>query len=191
MESKNVPKTGRIGRFGKIIDETLGEDIMLEVMKDSNKYKSFKPTQKAEWWSAAVERLENKVGNEKAIKIMNICGSRCCGQGNRKTAKRLMDESTSLEEFLVKASNYEVKEGEIEYRLEDKNTIVGTFNKCFCGQVKQTKKPFANKTYCQCSVEFHRQFFKAALEKPVKVELSQSIITGADSCRFLIHMNKE
>jgi hypothetical protein len=191
MESNNVPKTGRIGRFAKIIDEDLGEDIMLEVMKDSDKYSSLKAPQKAEWWRTAIKRLENKVGNEKAIKIMNICGDRCCGQGNRKTAKRLMDESTSLEEFLVKVSNYEVKEGEIEYRLKDENTIMGTFNKCFCGQVKQTKKPFENKTYCQCSVEFHRQFFKAALEKPVKVELIQSTITGADSCRFIIHINKE
>ena len=191
MERNNVPKTGRIGRFANIIDEDLGEDIMLEVMKDSDKYSSLKAPQKAEWWRAAVERLENKVGNEKAIKIMNICGSRCCGQGNRKTAKRLKDESKSMEDFLIKASNYEVKEGEIEYSLKDDSTIIGIFNKCFCGQVKQTKKPFKNKTYCHCSVEFHKQFFKAALEQPIEVELAQSIITGADYCKFTIHIKEE
>lgn len=191
MEIDEVPKTGRIGRFAKIIDKDLGEDVMLEVMKDSDNYSSLKGPQKAEWWRAAVERLENAVGVEKAISIMNSCGSRCCGQGNRKTAKRLMDESKSLEEFLVKASNYEVKEGEIEYKLKDENTIIGTFNRCFCGQVRQTRNAFKNNTYCQCSVEFHKQFFKAAFEKPVKVELTQSIITGADSCRFIININQE
>ena len=191
MESNKIPKTGRIGRFAKIITEDLGEDIMMEVMKDSDNYSSLKAPQKAEWWRTAVERLENTVGDDKAIKIMNTCGSRCCGQGNRKTAKRLMDESKSVEEFLIKASNYEVKEGEIEYTLKDENTIIGTFNKCFCGQVRQTKKPFEKKTYCQCSVEFHRQFFKAAFGKPVEVELTQSIITGTDSCKFIIRINKE
>ncbi len=188
MEKNNVPKTGRIGRFAKIVEQDLGEDMMLEIMTDSNKYSSLKAPQKAEWWRTAVKKLEDSVGSEDAIKIMNTCGSRCCGQGNRKTAKRLMVESETLEEFLVKASNYGVKEGEIEYRLEDENTIIGTFNRCFCGQVKQTKKLFENKTYCQCSAEFHRQFFLTALEKPVKVELTQSIITGADSCIFKIYI---
>ncbi len=188
MDKNDVPKTGRIGRFAKIVEADLGEDKLLEIMEDSNIYSSLKAPQKAEWWRLAVKRLEDSVGNEDAIKIMNTCGSRCCGQGNRKTAKRLMAESETLEEFLVKASNYEVKEGEIDYRLEDENTIIGTFYRCFCGQVKQTKELFENMTYCQCSAEFHKQFFLAALEKPVTVELTQSIITGADSCIFKIHI---
>jgi hypothetical protein len=160
-------------------------------MQDSDKYTSFKAPEKAAWWFSAMERLEKGLGNEKSIEIMKQCGQKCCGQGIRKTAKRLMDESKSMEEFLEKASNYEVKEGEIEYKLEDATTIIGTFNRCFCGQVKQTKIPFKNKIYCQCSAEFHRQFFKAALEKPVEVELTQSIISGAKSCRFVIHIKEE
>ena len=191
MESANIPKTGRIGRFAKIIKKDLGEDVLMEVMQDSNKYSSFKAPEKAAWWKSAVERLEKEVGNEKAIDVMRSCGQKCCGQGIRKTAKRLMDESKSMEEFLEKASNYEVKEGEIEYKLKDNNTIVGIFNRCFCGQVKQTKTPFKNKTYCQCSAEFHKQFFEAALGKPIKVELTQSIISGEKTCKFVIHIKGE
>ena len=96
-----------------------------------------------------------------------------------------------MKEFLEKASTYEVKEGEIEYKLEDNNTIIGIFNRCFCGQVKQTKVPFENKTYCQCSAEFHKQFFEAALEKPITVELVQSIISGAETCKFVVHIEGE
>ena len=191
MESTSIPKTGRIGRFAKIIKKDLGEDVLIEVMQDSNKYSLFKAPKKAAWWKSAVERLEKEVGNEKAIDVMRSCGQKCCGQGIRKTAKRLMDESKSIEEFLEKASNYEVKEGEIEYKLKDNNTIVGIFNRCFCGQVKQTKLPFQNKTYCQCSAEFHKQFFEAAFGKPIKVELTQSIISGARTCKFVIHIKEE
>ena len=191
MESTKIPKTGRIGRFAKIIEKDLGEDLLLEVMQDSDKYALFKAPEKAAWWFSAVERLEKGVGNEKAIEIMNQCGQKCCGRGIRKTAKRLMNESKSIEEFLEKASNYEVKEGEIEYKLKDANTIIGIFNRCFCGQVKQTKIPFKNKIYCQCSAEFHKQFFKAALEEPIEVELTQSIISGAKTCKFVIHIKEE
>ncbi len=190
MESANIPKTGRIGRFVKIIEKDLGEELLFEIMQDSDEYSSFKAPEKAAWWSSAVERLKKRVGSEKAIEIMKYCGQKCCGQGRRKTAKRLMNESKSMEDFLEKASNYEVKEGEIEYRLKDANTIIGIFNRCFCGQVKQTKIPFKNKTYCQCSTEFHKQFFEAALEKPIKVELIQSIISGAKTCNFVIHIKE-
>lgn len=33
-----------------------------------------------------------------------------------------------------------------------------------------------------------KQFFESALEKSVKVELVQSVITGAESCEFIIHI---
>ena len=167
------------------------DEILHDAMQDSGEYSKLKPIDKTNWWKSAIDRLEKSIGSQSAIEVMKLCGSKCCGKGIRKTAKRLMTESQSLEEFLEKASNYEVKEGEIEYTLKDENTIIGTFNKCFCGQVRQTKKPFENKTYCQCSVEFHRQFFKAAFGKPVEVELTQSIITGADSCKFIIRINKD
>jgi hypothetical protein len=188
MERTNIPKTGRIGRFAKIIEKDLGESVLLDVMQDSDKYSSLKAPKKAEWWKSAVERLEKDVGIEGAIEIMRSCGRKCCGQGIRKTAKRLKNESKSMEEFLEKASNYEVKEGEIEYVLKDDETIIGVFNRCFCGQVKQTQVPFENNTYCQCSVEFHKQFFEAALEKPISVELVQSIISGAKTCKFIMHI---
>ena len=191
MESKKIPKTGRIGRFAKIIEKDHGENLLLEVMQDSDKYASFNAPEKAAWWLSAMERLEKGLGNENAIDIMKQCGQKCCGQGIRKTAKRLMDESNSMEEFLEKASNYEVKKGEIEYKLKDAKTIIGIFNRCFCGQVKQTKIPFKNKIYCQCSAEFHKQFFEAALEKPIEVELIQSIISGAKNCKFVIRIKEE
>ena len=70
---------------------------------------------------------------------MKICGSKCCGKGLRKTAKRLMDESGSIEEFLERLSNYEVKEGDLEYILTSPNTIIARHNKCFCGKVKKQK----------------------------------------------------
>jgi hypothetical protein len=184
-----MPRTGRIGRFVKIIEKELGEEALLRVLQDSENYKSFKPPQQAAWWKSAIERLEEEVGTTKAIEIMSFCGQKCCGTGTRKSAKRLMDESKSMEEFLRKASTYGVTEGDVEYKLKDDKTIIGTFRRCFCKQVAQTEESFKNMTYCQCSVEFHKQYFEAALGKPITVELKQSIISGAENCVFTLHID--
>jgi hypothetical protein len=182
----DIPKTGRIGRFARILEKRVNENILLKIMKGSTEYNSFKPDKKAFWWKNAIETMEGELGKEKSIEIMNACGEKCCGIGQRRTAKKLMNESKSIEEFLDKISKYEVKDGELEYELIDNNTIIGKHNRCFCGQVKQLKENFKNDTYCHCSVEFNRQFFQAAFDKPVEVKLKQSILSGGVYCEFLI-----
>ena len=190
MATTKIPKTGRIGRFAKIIEKEVGENILLKVMQNSDKYASLNASEKSSWWMSAVEKLVNEVVRDKTENIMRLCGQKCCGQGIRKTAKRLMSESKSVEEFLGKASTDGLKEGEVEYKLRDNNTIIGTFYRCFCKQVSQAKPLSKNLTYCQCSAEFHKQYFEAALEKPVEVDITQSIINGAKTCIFIIHIWK-
>ena len=124
-----IPRTGRIGRFANIIERELGEGVLLKVMQDSENYKSFKAPKKAAWWKSALGKLEEEVGNRETVEIMKLCGQRCCGQGTRKSARKLMEESKSMEEFLRKASIYGVKEGEVEYKLQDSKTIIGTLNR--------------------------------------------------------------
>lgn len=182
----DIPRTGRIGRFAKILEKEVNEDVLIKIMHGFAEYNSLKPDKKASWWKNTIENMETELGKKKSITIMNSCGAKCCGKGQRKTAKRLMNESNSIEEFLDKISKYEVKDGELEYKLVNSNTIIGKHNKCFCGQVKQLKEKFKNDTYCQCSVEFNRQFFQAAFDAPVEIELKQSILNGGECCEFII-----
>lgn len=152
----NIPRTGRIGRFIKILEKQVDEKTLLPISNASPNYHLFKPEAKTLWWKKAVEKMENALGKETSEKIMNACGAKCCGTGQRKTAKRLMDESSSIEDFLQKISTYEVKDGELSYELIDKNTIIAWHNRCFCGQVKHSTQNHKSTTYCQCSVELNR-----------------------------------
>ena len=182
----NIPRTGRIGRFVRVLEDQVGEEELLFIIEGSQNYDSFQPEQKAQWWKDTVSRMEATLGKEKSVSVMTACGAKCCGSGQRKTATRLMSESDSIEDLLRKLSVYEVKEGELEYRLADEHTIIARHNRCFCGQVRNAKQLHETDTYCQCSVEFNRQFFKAALNKPVDVKLNKSILNGADVCEFII-----
>jgi len=183
-DNNQIPKTGRIGRFAKIVEKMTDHDSYIKIMQDSSGYENLKANETAEWWRKAVERLENEVGTDKSVTVMKACGSKCCGNGQRETAKKMMAESSSLIDFLNKLSKYKVKDGVLEYKLIDNKTIIAKHNKCFCGQVKEYSEKFQNRTYCQCSVEFNKQFFEAALGKHVEIELKQSIINGGDCCEF-------
>ena len=178
-----IPKTGRIGRFAKIVKKEVPKELMIKILQDSGKYSSFSPSKKAEWWKNTIIRMENEIGTEKTQEILKICGSKCCGPGHRKKVRKKFEESNSIEEFLKKIS---IKG--VTYKLIDKNTILAEYQRCFCGQVKDTKTTFPNMTYCQCSTEFNRQYFSSAFSKPVKVELIKSVISGDDSCQFYIHI---
>ena len=193
MKSKNksnenqkskIPNTGRIGRLARNIEQETNRAVLLKVMQDFDQFQSASDkAMKAAWLKGAIERLEKLVDKETAVKIMESCGLECCSSAVIKRAKQLMSKSQSIEEFLNKFSA-----GGYRFILKDNNTIIGTYNKCYCGQVKHTKETFITNTYCQCGVGYLRQLFQSALERPVKVELIQSIITGAERCEFIINI---
>ena len=183
----NLPIGGRIGRLAKIIRDKTDLFTAEKVMKDFERYESAKNnSEKAEWIKKMIQRLENQIEINKCIEIMESCGNKCCGLSTRKQAKKLMEESNSLAEFIDKLNAKGIGGGRLQ--LEDKKTIKGGYDRCYSGQVKQTKEPFPTNTYCQCSVGWYKQFFQSVFQKDIEVELMQSIITGAKTCEFIIHI---
>ena len=178
-----IPKTGRIGRFVKILEKEVPKEVMMKILRNSDKYNLYNPSKKAEWWNDAVKQMEKELGTNKTKDIMRICGRKCCGQGHRKTVRKKFEESKSIEEFLEKIS---IKG--VTYELVDKTTIVAEYQRCFCGNVKTAKTKFPNLTYCECGTEFNRQYFSSAFNKPVEVELIKSVISGSDRCKYVIHI---
>ena len=178
-----IPRTGRIGRFVKILEKELTKEIVMKIVKDSDKYNSYNTSKKAEWWKDALILMKKELGMDKTKEIMSICGSKCCGTGHRKTVRKKFEESDSIKDFLNKISITGVT-----YELINKKTIVAEYQRCFCGQVKGSTTTFPNMTYCECGTEFNRQYFSSAFGKPVDVELIKSVISGSDSCKYIIHI---
>lgn len=180
------PATGRIGRFIKIVRQHASEENLMKIAEGSAEYNKLNSAQKALWWKAAVEKMEAALGREDALEVMAQCGAKCCGAGHRKTARRLMEASNSIEEFLDGLQKLGKNEDDLNYRLNDDGKIIARHNKCFCGQVKNSPEKHENALYCNCSVEFNRRFFSSAFKKPVQVELKKSILYGDGYCEFEI-----
>lgn len=56
---------------------------------------------------------------------------------------------------------------------------------CPCGLVRMGVTP---PSVCQCSIGWQRSAFTAVFGRPVQVELKQSLLRGADRCRFEIRL---
>ncbi len=181
-----LPQTGRIGRFIRILRQHVEADVAVEILHDAVQYDSLNPMEKSNWWNRTVGETEQRIGTGATIAIMRECGSKCCGAGQRNTARRLYLESGTMQHFLDKISRHDVKEGDLNYSMIDENTFIAEHNRCFCQQVARSTQRFPSTVYCQCSVEFNRQFFSAAFDKEVDVEIIQSIISGANTCKFKI-----
>lgn len=170
-------------RFKRCIDAEAGPAVSEKVILRPERFdETSNYTQKAEWIRDAVQRLEREAGKAKAIKVMQACGMKCCGPTQRKRAKQFMEESKSVEGLLARLNKAGIGGGRL--KLKNRKTIVGGYDWCYCGRVKQTDKPFPTDTYCHCSTGWYRSLFEAAFDRPVKVRLKQSILQGADSCEF-------
>ncbi len=184
-----MAKAQRLGgwmtRFKRCIDAEAGATVSKNVVIETEQFdETSNYAQKAEWIRNAVQRLEKEVGKATAKRVMQACGMKCCGPTQQKRVKQLMKESKSVEELLAKLNEAGIGGGRL--KLKNKNTIVGGYDWCYCGRVKQTQKPFPTDTYCHCSTGWYKSLFEAAFDNPVKVRLRQSILQGADSCEFEI-----
>jgi predicted hydrocarbon binding protein len=185
-KSSKLPQGGRIGRLAKKIAEATSLEVSERIMKTYGEFEKANKAGKAAWIKKTVERMERELGKRTTKKILESCGRMCCGSTSRKAAEKSMDEAGTVKEFIEGLNRRGLGGGRL--RLKNKNTITGGYDVCYCGQVKHTSQPFKDTTYCHCSIGWYKQLFESALKRPVKVEIVQTIISGAKSCEFVIHI---
>lgn len=61
---------------------------------------------------------------------------------------------------------------------------------CHCPRVRGAigKVPEISQTYCYCGAGFYRAIWEYILDRPVNVEVLESVLAGGDVCRIAIHL---
>ena len=128
-----------------------------------------------------LEILSSSVNEEKSIEILEKLGREC--------AKEYRDSYVkfkgNIEGFLE-----EIKKEWVENAVFDKeaNSIRISGKKkesCFCPFVDKSITP---SSFCNCSLGYNKEVFETIVNKPVKVQLGQSILRGGNSCDVLIEI---
>ncbi len=172
-------------RFTESISEHLDPKTRDKVMNGLAPYESLNtPVQTTLWIKQMVDQLTAEAGITVAKEVMEACGQRCIGQSVLLKAKTFQAGSRDIDELLGKLNEAHLGGGHL-YRVG--NEIHASYDRCYCGSVSKTRRPIS-KIYCQCSCGWYKKFFETIFEKPVKVDLLDSIINGAKSCQFIIQI---
>jgi hypothetical protein len=187
----------QIAEIGGQIEKFAGKKARDEVMEDSEKaVKSADRTQTALWAKDAIDRLDAATTPEKCKQIMTACGHNCIAhnKGLASGIKNRRQKYSTEEAFLKTEISKPVKGIRLERqgdRLIQYYTprTYSTPRRCFCGlMIALPEGVNVSPTYCQCSRGFVEKYWEGALGRPVKVEVIETCLTGANECKFIIHL---
>jgi hypothetical protein len=188
---------GQIQELGGHIEEFAGKETAQKVMIGSEKIaKSSDKVKVALWVKETIDCLDAAATAETCDRIMTACGYNCLARatGLANGIKNRRKKHSTEEAFL----EAEIKKPLKGIRLELKGkTLIHYYTphtysaprRCFCGLMNALPEGTnASLTYCNCSRAFVEKYWEGALGRPVKVEVVQTCLGGAEKCKFIIHL---
>jgi hypothetical protein len=157
---------------------------------------SSSPLIMARWVKGAMERLDRLVDNETRIRIMENCGYNCAlvNKSVIQRAKTRRKKHKSVDEFLESeqrkppAGMRMTREGDLIYQFYTPSSFSRPM-RCYCSLLRGLlTNDIVSATYCHCGKAFAQRYWENILERPVKVDLLQSCVSGAKECKFAIHL---
>ncbi len=132
-----------------------------------------------DWISNLMRNMDQHLVEEEKIRLLEECGRACAKNHAQRVA---LKSRGNLDGWLATMKKW-VGMNNIR---KDENAVRVTYSKCFCPLV-QDAPPLMSNTYCNCSRGWLKEVFETVMEKPVEVELEDSIMKGGQQCRFTIN----
>ncbi len=174
-----------IDRFVDCLKPFAKQEMISELIEGCGRISSSSsPLKKAEFVKCLMDNFERQFPEDVRIGVLENCGRRCIGTATIGKAKRIKRNAKNLAELIDGLNKQDIGGGRL--RLEG-NKIHVEYGKCYCGMVSKTKERFSS-TYCNCSRGYLLELFEQILDKPLRVDLVESVIQGAKSCKFIVHV---
>ena len=201
----------RLAHLADNLTRYAGSDVSDYVMQGSDEYASLSYIEKAAWFKAAMQRLDERVPGEHARHdILTDCADRFPAERIRQLRAMYQREGDldALLDFmradrtLGDLSWYEapIREGNVIYVTKDpvlpeRYRTAETENErraayCHCGVLREALAQGLTMpgTYCFCGAGWYRQLWEGIFERPVRVDVLRSVLQGDDRCSFAIHL---
>lgn len=200
LEKKECMKMAKLGvleAMEKCIEQVAGAAVAAKVMEGSEQITEKTDKVKvAAWVKGAMERLDASLDAKTRVQIMQNCGYNCAKK-NSKVIERAVarrKKFANTEDFLKAEQQKPTKgtrlarEGNVLYQFYTPQAFTRPM-RCYCGLLRElpTDQTVSN-TYCNCSKGFVEKYWESVLQKPVKVNLLQSAVSGAKECKFAVHL---
>jgi hypothetical protein len=194
------------------LQQYAGKKIKQQVMTSSDRLEVDSPIQERLCWIRdALERLDQSVTDrESRCRIMYGCAHRFPPARIEKL-RAIYQETHDIDALLeVMCSDtsaigrswygHPVREGNVIHNYNDpadpqgyqqaQNEVDKRIAACFCpiGQAAMRYGYTLSQMFCNCSVGYTRQLWEGIFQKPVHVEIVESLLRGHARCRFEIHL---
>jgi hypothetical protein len=132
---------------------------------------------KEKWITSFMKNLEERLDEKRRTELMIACGRDCARREAIGMAKSCKGDVDALVKKLARIL------GKDNCRRQ-KDQVHLTYTKCFCKLVNKGPARLPD-AYCICSQGWVMEMFETAAQKPVKVQILQTIKRGAPSCKFV------
>ncbi len=186
-----------IKMIGENLERFAGETVRGKVMEGSGQITAGTSKSKvAKWVKDAMDRLDALADERTKGQIMENCGYICASRNTKviRDAKSRRRKHKSIDDFLAAEQRNPVP----GTRLEREGDVISQYYtprsppysiRCYCGLFRSTDDSLVvSPTYCHCSKGFVKKWWETVLERPLRVELLQSAISGAQECKFAIYL---
>ena len=193
----SMSKLGVLIAMENCLKQIAGKSVAAKIMEGSKQITEKTDSKKvAQWVRNAMERLDASVDEEPRVRVMQNCGYNCAEKNHRviERAVERRKKHASTDDFLeaeeqnpIKGTKL-VRQGNIIYHSHTPQAFTKPM-RCYCSLFRELPtEDTVSLTYCNCSKGFVEKYWEAILQKPVKVDLLQSAISGAKECIFAIHL---
>jgi hypothetical protein len=186
---------GPIAELGRTIEDFVDGEVKDQIMAGSEGIARAPGEEVSGWLKGAIDRLDALVDEETRVRIMEQMGFNCA-EINRSHVEQSLAKRNKFEtlaEFLEAEERQPspgtrlVREGDVIYQYYQPLQVFG--RRCFCSLWRGLgDDENASLTWCQCSKGFVMKLWEAYVGSPVKVELVESCIAGAEECKFAVHL---
>jgi hypothetical protein len=135
------------------------------------------------WLADLLESMEKNLDRETRELIVGYCGVQCFNRHQFKkdiaiTANgdldKLIENYSRNFEIWKAGTTVHIRYGEVS-------------NQCYCPAANyRPSKP--NDIHCECTRNTHKAIFEAALGRPFRVEVAESLRRGGKTCHFVVYL---
>jgi hypothetical protein len=169
---------GPIAELGRTIGRFVDGEVKDQIMAGSEGVAQASGEEVSGWLRGAIDRLDALVDEETGVRVMEQMGFNCAEINRSHVEQALANPSPGTRL---------VREGDVIYQHYQPLQAFG--RRCFCSLWRGLgDDENASLTWCQCSKGFVMRLWEAYVGSPVKVELVESCISGAEECKFAVYL---
>lgn len=133
------------------------------------------------WIKSVIQLMDQELKKEDMSRILDKCGRGCAhGCGMVDKIREANPNPANIDEVFQTLKRPELFGDRIS-RGDD--CFYTTCEQCFCPYVNDSISETPG-SFCECTKGWTKQVFETAFQRPVEVEIEETIIRGADCCKM-------